>query len=119
MKPPSDIKFHKASQTLEVCFSEKQYTLSAEYLRQFSPSAEVRGHGGQPIQFLPGKAEVKIVNLAPVGQYAVRLFFDDGHNTGIYSWDHLADLGENADVNWQHYCEQLEERNLSRQATEW
>ena len=114
MKSPSDIKFHQASQVLEVCFSDKHYELSAEYLRQFSPSAEVRGHGAQEITFLPGKSQVKITQLAPVGQYAIRLVFDDGHNTGIYSWDHLVELGENAETNWKKYCDQLEERQLSR-----
>lgn len=114
MKAPSDITFHQNSQILEVCFPEKRYKLSAEYLRQFSPSAEVRGHGARDIQFLPGKAQVKITKLSPVGQYAIQLFFDDGHNTGIYSWDHLASLGEHADANWKNYCDQLEQRNLSR-----
>jgi DUF971 family protein len=106
---PSEIKLHQKSRFLEISFEDgAQFKLPCEYLRVFSPSAEVRGHGpGQEVLQL-GKEVVNITAIEPVGSYAVALHFDDGHNTGIYSWEYLYDLGKNQDSNWKRYLERLE-----------
>jgi DUF971 family protein len=108
--PPraTEIKLHQQSRLLEVAFDDgKRFELSCEYLRVYSPSAEVRGHGvGQEVLQL-GKREVNIEKIEPVGNYAVVLHFDDGHNTGIYSWETLYELGENREVYWSRYLERL------------
>jgi DUF971 family protein len=105
---PTEIKLHQKSRVLEVSFDDgAHFRLPCEYLRVFSPSAEVRGHGpGQEVLQL-GKEKVNITAIEPVGTYAVALHFDDGHNTGIYSWEYLHDLGTHQDANWQHYLERL------------
>lgn len=100
---------------LEVGYADgTQYALPCEYLRVFSPSAEVRGHIGGEFTVIPGKRNVAIDKVEPVGSYAVRLVFDDGHNTGLYSWDVLEDLGSNRDKYWARYLERLDEHGLSR-----
>ena len=105
---PTDIRLHQASRKLEIVFDDgAHFHLSCEFLRVYSPSAEVRGHGvGQEILQV-GKEDVNIVNIEPIGQYAVRLSFSDGHNTGLYSWDYLYDLGTRQAELWQNYLERL------------
>jgi DUF971 family protein len=105
---PTEIKLHKSARVLEIAFDDgARFELPCEYLRVYSPSAEVRGHspGQETLQL--DKEEVNIDNIEPVGQYAVTLHFDDGHNTGIYNWDLLYALGENRELNWQHYLDEL------------
>lgn len=112
---PTDIKLHQKSRFLEITFDDgSHFNLSCEYLRVFSPSAEVRGHGpGQEVLQI-GKETVNITRIEPVGNYAVVLHFDDGHNTGIYSWDRLYDLGINHDEYWGSYLSQLERAGHKR-----
>lgn len=112
---PTEIKLHKKSRLLEIAFEDgKCFELSCEYLRVHSPSAEVRGHGpGQEVLQL-GKENVNIENIEPVGNYAVILHFDDGHNTGIYSWDTLYDLGVNREQYWANYLDRLEQAGHQR-----
>lgn len=113
--PPSDIKFHQKSQQLEVVFADHTFKLSAEYLRVFSPSAEVRGHGGGPLKLVPSKKDVKIIGIEPVGHYAIKLTFDDGHDSGLYTWQTLRELGEEFDQNWQEYLSRLESEGQTRE----
>jgi DUF971 family protein len=104
VKPPQKIILHKLSRTVEIEFSgELSAILSAEYLRVFSPSADVRGHGNTPGQLVVGKQNVAILMVEPVGHYAIKFIFSDGHRTGIYSWDTLYNLCVNQEVNWQQY----------------
>jgi DUF971 family protein len=112
---PTDINLHRASHTIEVAFdSGERFNLPCEYLRVHSPSAEVQGHGPGQQVLVAGKRDVGIMELQPVGNYAVSLHFTDGHATGIYSWETLHDLGSNQDKNWQSYLDALEKNNLSR-----
>lgn len=106
---PTEIKLHKKSRLLEICFEDgKHFELPCEYLRVYSPSAEVRGHGpGQEVLQL-GKENVVIEKIEPVGSYAVALHFDDDHNTGIYSWETLYDLGVHKEKYWADYLARLE-----------
>ena len=105
---PTGIKLHQKSRLLEVTFDDgSHFSLPCEYLRVYSPSAEVRGHGpGQEVLQL-GKEQVNITDIEPVGSYAVCLHFDDGHATGIYAWEYLHDLGVNQEQNWKRYLERL------------
>lgn len=104
MQAPIDIILHKKSRTLEVVFPDNQrFVLPCEYLRVYSPSAETRGHGAKHEKFAIGKEHVNILSIEPVGQYAIKPVFSDGHASGIYSWDTLYDLGVNYQENWQHY----------------
>lgn len=105
---PTEIKLHQKSRLLEVTFDDgSHFSLPCEYLRVYSPSAEVRGHGpGQEVLQL-GKEQVNITDIEPVGSYAVCLHFDDGHATGIYAWEYLHDLGVNQEQNWNRYLERL------------
>ncbi|MDH5632637.1 MAG: DUF971 domain-containing protein [Gammaproteobacteria bacterium] len=106
---PTDIKLHQKSHKLEIAFEDgKHFELPCEYLRVHSPSAEVQGHGpGQEILQL-GKENVNIQGIEPVGNYAIALLFDDGHDSGIYSWETLYDLGSNYDEYWAKYLNRLE-----------
>jgi DUF971 family protein len=105
---PTEIKLHKHSRLLEVTFEDGAcFKLSCEYLRVFSPSAETRGHWTGHQKLVTGKEVVNITDINPVGNYAVRLIFDDGHSTGIYSWNTLYDLGINQDYNWKDYLHRL------------
>lgn len=106
---PTKIKLHSKSRMLEIHFDDgSEFELSCEYLRVFSPSAEVRGHGpGQEILQLD-KVAVNITAIEPVGNYAVKLVFDDGHNTGLYSWSVLHRLGVDYQRNWESYLNRLE-----------
>jgi DUF971 family protein len=103
---PTDIKLRTASRLLEVVFDDgRKFALPFEYLRVFSPSAEVKGHGGGEGILQVGKENVGINAVEPVGNYALRLVFDDGHDTGLYSWSLLHDLGSNHQSNWARYLE--------------
>jgi len=106
---PVDIRLHQKSRQLEITFDDDQrFVMSCEYLRVFSPSAEVQGHGpGQEVLQL-GKEKVNVSNIEQVGNYAIRLIFDDGHDSGIYSWDLLHDLGLNEERNFKDYLGRLE-----------
>ncbi len=113
---PTEIKMHQTSRVLEVSFSDgSRFELPYEFLRVYSPSAEVRGHGpGQEVLQI-GKKEVDILNLEPVGSYAVQPHFSDGHSTGIYSWDYLYEIGVNRPSLWQTYLKRLEAAGARRE----
>ena len=115
MARPTDIKLHQKSRYLEIAFDDGcRFSLPCEYLRVYSPSAEVRGHGpGQEVLQL-GKEQVNIVGIEPVGGYAVCLRFDDGHHTGLYSWEWLYHLGINHDRLWREYLDKLEKAGYRR-----
>lgn len=116
MQPPTEITLHQRSRVLEVAFDDgARYRLPLEYLRVYSPSAEVRGHGG-PMQLVTGKCHVGVESIEPVGTYAIQLYFDDGHNSGVYSWDLLRELGEAQTQNWTDYLARLEAAGASRDA---
>ncbi len=116
MPVPTEIRLVKAERTLHVAFDDgTRFALPAEYLRVESPSAEVQGHGPQQKQTVPGKRQVGIAAIEPVGNYAVRLVFDDGHDTGIYSWEYLHELGREQDRRWAAYLAALAARGLSRE----
>ena len=112
---PTEIRLHKDRRTLTIGFdSGESYDLSAEYLRVESPSAEVQGHSPEERKTVPGKRNVEILEVTPVGNYAVRLGFDDMHSTGIFAWDYLRDLGRNHGKYWQRYLDELAAKGLSR-----
>ncbi|MES2141310.1 MAG: DUF971 domain-containing protein [Pseudomonadota bacterium] len=112
---PLDIKLLQKTRVLEIQFNNgEKFVLPCEYLRVFSPSAEVKGHGQSEGNLVPGKKEVNIVNIEPIGHYAVKLIFDDGHSTGIYSWETLYDLAVHYEVYWQRYLQRLEAANANR-----
>ena len=112
---PTEIKLHQKSRLLEIAFNDgKQFKLPFELLRVYSPSAAVRGHGPGQEVLQTGKRDVDIVDLQPVGNYAVQPSFSDGHDTGIYSWDILYRLGEQQDALWQDYFDRLEKAGASR-----
>ena len=114
---PSEIRLHKDRKTLTVAFdSGETYALAAEYLRVKSPSAEVQGHAPDERKTVPGKRYVGILEVQPIGNYAVRLVFDDMHSTGIYSWDYFLDLGRNHAAYWRDYLDDLAAKGLSRDA---
>lgn len=103
---PTEIKLLQKSHTLEVAFEDGQrFLLPSEYLRVYSPSAEVRGHSLADAKLEVGKENVNIIGIDPVGQYGIKLIFDDGHDTGIYSFDWLYELGVNQEKYWQLYLE--------------
>lgn len=113
---PTGITLHQKSRVLEIVFSDnRSFRLPYEYLRVFSPSAEVRGHGPGQEVLQVGKRSVEIRALEPVGSYAVQPQFSDGHNTGIYSWDYLYELGENQAKYWSQYLEKLAAAGASRE----
>ncbi|HXA72351.1 MAG TPA: DUF971 domain-containing protein [Stellaceae bacterium] len=114
---PTEIRLKKAEKRLEIDFDDgTTVRLPAEYLRVESPSAEVQGHGPAQKQLVPGKAQVGIAGLEPVGNYAVRILFDDGHSTGIYSWSYLRTLGAEQETRWRNYLAALQSQGLSRDA---
>jgi DUF971 family protein len=105
---PTDIRLHQVSRKLEIAFDDgSNFQLPCEFLRVHSPSAEVRGHGPGQEVLQVGKEDVNIVGIEPVGQYALKLTFSDGHDTGLYSWDYLYDLGLRQDELWQSYLDRL------------
>jgi DUF971 family protein len=110
------IRLSKAERALHVEFDDgSRFALPAEYLRVESPSAEVQGHGPQQRQIVPGKRSVSIIGAEPIGNYAVRLLFDDRHDTGIFSWEYLHTLGQEHEQRWNAYLTALQERGLSRE----
>ena len=112
---PTDIKLLKRTRALQVEFSDTTtFDLPAEYLRVFSPSAEVQGHGSGEGALVTGKEAVSIVKIEPIGRYAVRLIFDDGHDTGLYTWPILYDLGNDYEAKWRRYLVRLEEAGQYR-----
>jgi DUF971 family protein len=114
---PIEIKLHQKSRVVEVSFDDgKAFRLSCEYLRVYSPSAEVRGHGPGQEVLQPGKKDVEITAIEPVGNYAVKIVFSDGHDTGLYSWDYLYELGKNEAKLWQQYVEKLAVAGLYRES---
>lgn len=115
---PTEIRFHRRSRLLEITFSDdKVFSLSCEFLRVYSPSAEVRGHGPGQEVLQAGKKEVTINRISPVGSYAIQLDFSDRHNTGIYSWDLLYHFGLHQDTLWENYLQRMKAAGKSREAT--
>ena len=115
MKTPESLHIHKKSAELEVLFSnEKPIRLSAEYLRVFSPSAETKGHGPGQEVLQYGKRAVQFLDLEFQGNYAIKISFSDGHNSGIYSWDYLIELATNFEQNWNDYLRRLAQEKRSR-----
>jgi DUF971 family protein len=113
---PTEITLHKQSRVLDVAFDDgTRFELPCEYLRVFSPSAEVRGHGPGQEVLQAGKKNVAIDSIEPVGVYAVRLAFSDGHDTGIYSWEYLHELGVKRESNWKTYLARLEQAGKGRE----
>ena len=114
---PTELKLHKESRILEIAFNTgDKYELPCELLRVYSPSAEVQGHGPGQEVLQKGKEKVNIDGIEPVGNYAVCLRFDDGHETGIYSWEYLHDMGANKDLKWATYLKRLEQDGYQRKA---
>ena len=113
---PTGITLHQKSRVLEIAFADgRSFRLPYEFLRVYSPSAEVRGHGPGQEVLQVGKKNVEIRTLEPVGSYAVQPQFSDGHNTGIYSWEYLYELGENQEELWTEYLDKLKAANASRE----
>lgn len=113
---PTEIRVSKDKRTLTITLEDgKRYELSAEYLRVNSPSAEVQGHSESERKIVGGKKDVEIMSVAPVGRYALRIGFTDLHDTGIFSWEYLVELGVDYEARWQTYLDQLAERGLSRE----
>lgn len=114
---PTDIILHQQSRILEIAFEDKRrFKLSCEFLRVHSPSAEVRGHGPGQDVLQVGKKDVTILSVEPVGNYAVKLAFSDGHDTGLFSWDYLYTLGIDHDSLWNTYLQRLKAENATREA---
>ena len=113
---PTEIKLHQKSRELEIAFDDDRlFRFSCEFLRVYSPSAEVRGHGPGQEVLQVGKKNVEISAIEPVGTYAVKLAFSDGHDTGIYSWDYFHDLGVRQDEYWKTYLSRMQQAAASRE----
>lgn len=113
---PTEIRLHQKSRVFEIAFDNgRSFRMPYEFLRVYSPSAEVRGHGPGQEVLQTGKREVEIRSLEPVGSYAVQPVFSDGHSTGIYSWEYLYELGENQEKLWAQYLERLKAAGASRE----
>lgn len=112
---PTDIRLHQKSRLLELAYETGEtFSLSFEYLRVYTPSAEARGHGPGQEVLQTGKRNIDIERIEPVGNYAVRFIFSDGHDSGLYSWDLLYNLGKHQAELWQEYLDQIEKAGLSR-----
>ena len=112
-RTPTEIRLRRQSRVLDVATADGQRCERPfEYLRVYSPSAEVRGHGPGQETLQLGKHEVQVVNVDPIGNYAVRLVFNDGHDTGLYTWDYLYELGETRAARWQHYLDRLQQLGI-------
>ena len=111
MTPPNNITLSKDKKLLTVSFKNDDYALTSEFLRVYSPSAEVRGHGPGQETLQLNKQDVSILSLAPMGNYAIAIHFSDGHNTGIYSWSYLLHLGNEKDALWLDYCNRVKENS--------
>ena len=115
-KTPTEVKLRRQSNTLELSYSDgSQLEFSSEFLRVHSPSAEVRGHGKGQEVLQTGKRQVKLKNVEPVGNYAVKLEFDDGHSTGIFSWDYLISIGRDKKTLWDDYLLKLQQAGKTRE----
>lgn len=114
MKTPQKITLHRKSGILELVYPDGSFRLPAEFLRVYSPSAEVKGHGPGQEVLQTGKQNVGIDSLETAGNYAIRIIFDDGHDSGIYSWDYLYDLGSKQEAYWRDYLRRLEAAGKSR-----
>jgi DUF971 family protein len=113
---PSDITLHQQSNMLDITFDDgTRFSMPVEYLRVYSPSAEVRGHGPGQEVLQVGKRNVGVTAIEPVGMYAVKLVFSDGHDTGIYSWEYLHELGRKQESNWKTYLARLQQAGKSRE----
>ena len=113
---PTEIKLHQKSRILEISFADgNAFRLPCEFLRVYSPSAEVRGHGPGQEVLQVGKKEIEITDIEPVGTYAIQPTFSDGHSTGIYSWDVLYDYGQHQEEMWRHYLKRLDEAGACRE----
>jgi DUF971 family protein len=113
---PTELRLSKDGKTLTIAFDTgERFALPAEYLRVKSPSAEVQGHSPSERQTVPGKRDVMVIEILPIGNYAVRLSFDDMHSTGIYSWDYFAELGRNQEKYWAEYLDELNAKGLTRE----
>ena len=113
---PTEVRLAKDRRSLTISFEDgASYALPAEYLRVESPSAEVQGHNPDERKTVPGKRAVEIMEVNPVGNYAVRLVFDDMHSTGIFGWEYLRELGRNHATYWQDYLDELASKNLTRE----
>ena len=116
---PTEIKLHQKSRILEISFADgKTFQFPCEFLRVYSPSAEVRGHGPGQEVLQVGKKNVEIKHIEPVGTYAIQLSFSDGHDTGIYSWDLIYDYGLHQEEMWRRYVKRMEETGTSREPVE-
>lgn len=112
---PSKLTVRKDKKSLEIAFEENEvYELTAEMLRVLSPSAEVQGHSPEQRKTIGGKRNVEIMSMEPVGNYAVRITFDDMHNTGIFSWSYFRELGQNKEERWAEHLSELAEKNMAR-----
>ncbi|WP_281926995.1 DUF971 domain-containing protein [Roseibium album] len=112
---PTELRVSNDRKSLSIAFDNgEQHELSAEYLRVCSPSAEVKGHAPSQKKTIPGKRNVEIMKVEPVGNYAVRIHFDDMHNSGIFSWRYFLDLGQQPEKHWGVYLEELHQKGLSR-----
>ena len=117
MLAPVEIRVRRASRRLEIDFEGgERFSYPAEYLRVESPSAEVQGHAGKDRVLVSGKAQVGIATVDPIGHYAIRIHFDDGHDTGIFTWSYLLELGREQGPRWAAYLAALEAKGLSRDA---
>lgn len=113
---PTEIRLNSGKDKLHVGFDNGDtFDYTAEFLRVLSPSAEVQGHSPDQRVTVPGKSKVKVKAIEPVGNYAIRIIFDDGHDTGLYSWEYLHELGEEYEARWQDYLDELEEKGLGRE----
>ena len=115
IEPPVEIILHQQSRELEIAFPDgSRYHLPYEFLRVYSPSAEVRGHGPGQEVLQTGKQGVKVLGVDPVGGYAMKIEFDDGHDSGLYTWEYLQHLGKGQDALWHEYLQRIEEAGASR-----
>ncbi len=112
---PTNILLHKASRELEIEFDDgKTFTLPSEFLRVYSPSAEVRGHWGDKAKLQLDKQDVNIEDIQPVGSYAIKIIYDDGHDSGLYDWDYLYELGKKQAIYWTDYLDRLHKAGHKR-----
>ncbi|USZ49172.1 gamma-butyrobetaine hydroxylase-like domain-containing protein [Halomonas sp. DN3] len=113
---PTLVHYHRKARELEIGYADgSRHRLSVEYLRVFSPSAEVRGHGGDTATLQVGKKDVGLADITQAGRYALKLHFDDGHDSGLYSWDYLDWLIREREANWTDYLQRLDEAGASRE----
>jgi DUF971 family protein len=116
---PTEIRMHRKSRVLELIYADgESVNLAAEYLRVYSPSAEVQGHGPGQAVLIVGKERVNVKEIEPVGHYAIRIRFDDGHDSGLFSWQYLRELADNENENWAAYSQRCEEAGYRRKPVE-